>query len=159
MAAVLFIASIVAVGMISYVRSFPGPSFTGPLPPLTSEQSRISRRLSDHVRHIAGDIGGRSIRDKPQGLIATSDYLEQQLKTFGLAVERQVFTADGMEVANIIGERRGSDEIVVFGAHYDTCLGLPGANDNGSGVAATLVLAERLKTDPGKTVRFAFFVN
>ena len=39
------------------------------------------------------------------------------------------------------------DETLVIGAHYDTTPGSSGANDNGSGVAAALVVAEELSDD------------
>ena len=52
------------------------------------------------------------------------------------------------------------DEIVVIGAHYDTVSGSPGANDNGSGVAALLALARRFAARPvARTLRFVAFVN
>ena len=39
------------------------------------------------------------------------------------------------------------DETLIIGAHYDTTPDSPGANDNGSGVAAALVVAEELSDD------------
>ena len=52
------------------------------------------------------------------------------------------------------------EEIVVVGAHYDTVPGTPGANDNASGVAATLALARRFaKRKIGRTLRFVAFAN
>ena len=36
---------------------------------------------------------------------------------------------------------------LIIGAHYDTTPNSPGANDNGSGVAAALVVAEELSDD------------
>ena len=145
--------------MVSFLRKLPGRSFTGPLPPLTPKQAEISRRLREHVQRIAGDIGGRSIRERPQGLAVCAAYVEEELRRYGLVVDRQMFAADCMEVANVVGERPASEEIIVFGAHYDTCLGLPGANDNASGIAATLFLAETLKNPARKSVRFVFFAN
>jgi Zn-dependent M28 family amino/carboxypeptidase len=145
--------------MVSLLRKLPGRSFTGPLPPLTPRQAEISRRLREHVQRIASGIGGRSIREQPQGLAACAAYIEGELRRYGLVVERQTFTADCMDVANVVGERSASEEIIVFGAHYDTCLGRPGANDNASGIAATLYLAETLKNPARKSVRFAFFAN
>lgn len=45
-------------------------------------------------------------------------------------------------------------------AHYDTVIGTPGANDNSSGVAATLALARRFaKRNTDRTLRFVAFVN
>ena len=42
-------------------------------------------------------------------------------------------------------------EIILIGAHYDSVFGSPGANDNGSGVAAMLALARRFAGKTGKT--------
>ena len=61
--------------------------------------------------------------------------------------------------AEIPGKTRPG-EIVVVGAHYDTVVGTPGANDNTSGVAATLALARRFsKLENDRTLRFVAFVN
>jgi Zn-dependent M28 family amino/carboxypeptidase len=66
-------------------------------------------------------------------------------------------------VRNLEVELAGSsqaDEIIVVGAHYDSVVGCPGANDNGSGVAAAIELARRLmERDLSRTVRLVFFVN
>ena len=53
-----------------------------------------------------------------------------------------------------------SPEIVLVGAHYDSVFGAPGANDNGSGVAALLALARRFAgKQTHHTLRFVAFVN
>ena len=60
---------------------------------------------------------------------------------------------------NIIAEKPGSGNgVVVLGAHYDTVPNSPGANDNGSGVATLLTIADELadKTLP-YTMRFLLF--
>jgi Zn-dependent M28 family amino/carboxypeptidase len=64
-------------------------------------------------------------------------------------------------VRNIEAELPGrSAELVVVGAHYDSVSGSPGANDNGSGVAAALELARLMRDSrPERTVRFVWFVN
>jgi hypothetical protein len=68
---------------------------------------------------------------------------------------------DGRTCHNIEAEIRGArPEIVVIGAHYDSVFGSPGANDNGSGVAALLALARRFAGKPtGQTLRFVAFAN
>lgn len=64
---------------------------------------------------------------------------------------------------NLIAEIPGSrfpDETVVVGAHYDTLGHIDGANDNGSGVAALLSIAEVFMlsgVQPERTVRFVLF--
>jgi len=55
---------------------------------------------------------------------------------------------------------KNPQEIVVVGAHYDTIAGSPGANDNGSGIAALLELARLIGTERLKrSVRLVAFVN
>ena len=49
---------------------------------------------------------------------------------------------------------------MLVGAHYDSVFGAPGANDNGTGVAALLALARRFAGKEAKhTLRFVAFVN
>ncbi len=51
---------------------------------------------------------------------------------------------------NVVAELENdieNDETLIIGAHYDTTPDSPGANDNGSGVAAALVVAEELSDD------------
>ena len=50
--------------------------------------------------------------------------------------------------AEIPGARPGN---LLIGAHYDSVFGSPGANDNGTGVAATLALARRFAGESQNT--------
>ena len=60
-------------------------------------------------------------------------------------------------IAELNNEIEG-DQVVLIGAHYDTTPWTEGANDNGSGVAAALVLAEELIDDDLPfDLRFVFF--
>ncbi|MCI0857914.1 MAG: M20/M25/M40 family metallo-hydrolase [Chloroflexi bacterium] len=62
---------------------------------------------------------------------------------------------------NVIAEKPGGPDaigVVVLGAHYDTVPDVPGANDNASGTAVLLTLAEQLQNQPLPfTVRFIGF--
>ena len=62
---------------------------------------------------------------------------------------------------NIIATKPGTRDphrVLVVGAHRDTVEGAPGANDNTSGVATALEVAEVLRHTPlALTVRFIFF--
>lgn len=65
-------------------------------------------------------------------------------------------------VHNVEAERVGThhpDEIVVVGAHYDSCRGGPGADDNATGVATLLALAAMLEAPLRRTVRLVAFAN
>ena len=57
---------------------------------------------------------------------------------------------------NVIAERPGTGKrVTMLGAHLDSVREGPGINDNGSGVAVTLALAERLRGQKG--LRFGFW--
>jgi Zn-dependent M28 family amino/carboxypeptidase len=61
---------------------------------------------------------------------------------------------------NVIAEKTGAndDNVVMAGAHLDSVLAGPGINDNGSGSAAILEVAEQLaKVKTQNTVRFAWW--
>jgi Zn-dependent M28 family amino/carboxypeptidase len=97
-------------------------------------------------------------------LVRSEAYLRQRWEAQGYAVERLPFTVDGHEVANlqvVIPGTSLADEVVVVGAHYDTCELNPGANDNASGVAAMLELSAHFAKSPppARTLRFVAFVN
>ena len=62
--------------------------------------------------------------------------------------------------ANVIAESAYGDpsNVVIAGAHLDSAFGSPGINDNGSGVAALLEVAELMgKVEAYNRVRFAFW--
>jgi Zn-dependent M28 family amino/carboxypeptidase len=151
-----------AAAFYMFMTQHPRRSHTGPLPRLTSDQARLRDRLRLHVEAIASGIGGRSLYERYSALAGTVTYIAAELQKYGLTSARQPFTVSRREVVNVETEIRGSskpDEVVIFGAHYDTAGGLPGANDNTSGVAAVLAMAERVRQLPERTVRFVFFVN
>src|SRR5258706_101242 len=99
----------------------------------------------------------------PVQLQHAAEYIEQQWRTQGYVVMRQTYKVGAVECANLevtIPGKARSNEIVVVGAHYDSVLGAPGANDNGSGVAAMLEISRKFTTIPSdRTVRFVAFVN
>ena len=146
--------------MSSFACTMPGKSFTGPLPPATAAELSLADELKQTVIHLAVTLGHRDT-DHPEILAKSADYIEQQLTDAGLKVTRQKYDVGNQACANLIAEVKGkSDEIVLVGAHYDSVLGSPGANDNGSGVAALLALARRMAKDqPNRTLRLAAFVN
>ncbi|MFD6752890.1 M28 family metallopeptidase [Micromonospora gifhornensis] len=63
---------------------------------------------------------------------------------------------------NVLAERRGKSgangPIVMISAHYDTVIGAPGANDDGSGTALCMELGRVLKSIPtNATIRFGLW--
>jgi hypothetical protein len=125
--------------------------------------ARVSRDLLvAHVETLAGEIGERNVF-LPEALQAAADYIEAEWRRQGYEVERQWYETHGLECANLEVTRRGTaapDEILLIGAHYDSVHGSPGANDNGTGVAALLELSRMfIEAEPEISVRFVAFVN
>ena len=105
----------------------------------------LASRLRAHVETLAGTIGERNVF-RPEGLAAARDYIETTWRAQGYEVGAQEYEAGGVICANLEVSRTGAGragEILVVGAHYDSVRGCPGANDNGSGVAALLEIARR----------------
>lgn len=142
----------------------PGQSYSGPLQPLTDGERLTRERLAAHVERLAGVIGERNMW-RPDSLAATADYIESEFRALGFPVASQAYrvSSPAGPARNLEIEIRGSGgpgEIVVIGAHYDSVPGSPGANDNGSGVAALIELARLLKGEIfPRSLRLVAFVN
>jgi glutaminyl-peptide cyclotransferase len=119
-------------------------------------------RAYEHVKKVV-EMGPRPAGS--EALKKTQQYINAELKSYGLKVIPDSFEADTTRgkkpMKNIIGELPGEKtEVVVIAGHYDTKLqpGFVGANDGGSSTAAVLEMARALsKTKPEYTLWFAFF--
>lgn len=147
------------------ILPMPGSSYQGKLPPLTTDEQQLKANLEHHIHVLATEIGDRNYLN-PAGLTAAAQYLSDTWQAAGYTVERQRYrakSAGDQAFENLIVEIPGCDrknEIIIIGGHYDSVSGCPAANDNGSGSAATLELALRLKNcQPSRTLRFVQFVN
>lgn len=163
---VLGIAAAAGFGIWSLVKAVrrmttvPGKSFRGMLPALTAEEADLAQRLEYHVRYLADEVGVRHL-DVPGSLEAAGARIVRELTSCGLTVQEQRYKLDGHSLVNyevVLPGTTRPDEIVVLGAHYDTHLDSPGADDNASGVASVIEMARRLKdTKMDRTVRFVIF--
>jgi peptidase M28-like protein len=146
--------------------------------PLSPEEVALREELRADVQKLAGEIGERNMWHYTQ-LNAAADFIEDSFSRAGLHPRRDSYEIRGQACHNIEAEIPGRPQgttasqpshlpIIVIGAHYDSVFGSPGANDNGSGVAALLALARRfasrdaerrLTQTPYKTLRFVAFVN
>lgn len=124
--------------------------------------------LREDVLALAVDIGERNLRDtlRARRLGLARDYLVQRLEGAGYPVRLHAYDAAGHQVENVEVELRGTtypEQVLVVGAHYDSAHHSPGANDNGTGVAALLALAELFQggavARPSCTVRFVAFAT
>jgi Zn-dependent M28 family amino/carboxypeptidase len=120
------------------------------------------QRLRTHVYELASKIGEHNIFH-PDALHAAEAYITQEWRQQGYDVRKQTYTAQGVECANLEITRAGNgrnNDVILIGAHYDSVLGSPGANDNGSGVSALLELSRLFKdVAPETSLRFVAFVN
>ena len=141
----------------------PGTSYHDELPATDAALRSLEDELRQDVHRLADEIGERNVAQSPRQLARAADAIESQFNAAGYTVARQRYAVDGTACFNLEVELRGTarpEEIVVVGAHYDTAVGTPGANDNTSGVAGTLALARRMaRSQPGRTLRFVAFVN
>lgn len=122
----------------------------------------LAARLERHVRTLAETIGERNIYH-PAALAEAEEYIVSRWQAMGYEVVRQTYELEGAACSNLEVTRPGnrrSGDIVLIGAHYDSVVGSPGANDNGSGVAVLLEMARGFAAvDVDRTVRFVAFVN
>jgi len=127
---------------------------------LNEAETALRAELVSDVQKLAGEIGERNMSRYPQ-LLAAADFIETSLVNARLTPRQDSYELRGRTLHNIEAEIRGtSPEIFIIGAHYDSVSGCPGANDNGSGVAALLALARRFAGKPARqTLRFVAFVN
>ncbi len=158
----VFAGSLVSVAGASPASAGPG----------AGELSRDLRRAVDAADLRArlqplGAIAARSGGNRAAGTVGykrSTRYVATTLRRAGYAVRFQPFTfidrgrrrAARNVIANL--NRGGGKRVVMVGAHLDSVREGPGANDNGSGVAATLELAVELaRLRPDVNVRFAFW--
>jgi len=137
--------------------------------PLSPDEVVLREELRAKVQELAGEIGERNMWHYA-ALNAAADFIEDSFSQAGLRTRRDSYETRGQPCHNVEAEIQGDrPEIIVIGAHYDSVFGSPGANDNGSGAAAVLALAQRFAAretersrpsrTPNKTLRFVAFVN
>jgi Zn-dependent M28 family amino/carboxypeptidase len=140
----------------------PGRSYTGALPPLQPAEIALQTALQKDVQKLAVEIGLRNA-GADQKLDAAKRFLEQALTEAGYPVTPQEYQIDGKSYTNLAVQRLGTakpNEVVLIGGHYDSAFTSPGANDNGTGAAATLELAKLFANkSTHRTIRFVEFTN
>ncbi len=125
-----------------------------------SENLEIASRARRIVEVLARKFPSRN------GLAAgnltrAGEFIEEEFVALGLKVEAQAFGTFSTRVKNLIVEKQGRDgakPAIVIGAHYDTVISTPGADDNASGVAGLLELARLLRNYPNeRPIHFVAF--
>lgn len=121
----------------------------------------------------AGEFYAEDFKNEVAAKIPKTDPNYDHWKGFTLSMMKTLDSVKGVKGVNFVWEKKGTvkpDDVIVIGANYDTLLNdpktmlvdtkgnMPGADNNGTGVAALLSMAELLnKLDLPKTVRLVFF--
>lgn len=126
----------------------------------SSECEELRKRLRSHLSIIACE---RDIYFNPVAYRAVRQYVREQLEQWGEVQTCEFDVQDGssqQEGVNLILDIPGELDKppVLVGAHYDGVPGSPGADDNASGVAVLLELAQAIAQNPARVpVRFVAF--
>lgn len=109
--------------------------------------------LDGHVAALAA-----SPRASASQRTAARTYLTSELSALGYTVELNSYSS-GANVWARLDSDLGATRTIVVGAHFDSVSGVPGANDNATGVAMVLALARYLRDIDCRThdVIFALF--
>ena len=155
---------VLALGAMWWIMiRMPGKSYRGELPAPDDALISLAGELRRDIDRLAAQIGERNVLNRPQQLAQAADYIETEFQAAGYEVKRQWYPVGDCQCCNLEVEIAGTErpqEIVVVGAHYDSVVGTPGANDNASGVAAVLALARRFaERKTGRTLRFVALAN
>lgn len=135
--------------------------------PIADWSTNLAERLERDVRVLAEQFPSRSIL-APATLEAAAVWLEAQLEDIGYDVQSQPYQMPGphgtiLSLRNLYVEVPSAinpDHWLVVGAHYDTVPDSPGADDNASGVAGVLALADYFHDRPQHVgLRFELYTN
>ncbi len=115
------------------------------------------KELEEHVKFLSELTPARNYRNI-QSLNAASDYIENHFTKYGYSPKYQTYEVKGQQYKNIIASYGNPNApVFVIGAHYDVCGDQPGADDNGSGVASLLSLAQKFSQEkPALPFRIEF---
>ncbi len=157
------IGALLLAGAAARYLVFPLQPHTRQLGALDEDQRAIALNLETHIRAVASEPHNLAY---PEALERSAVYIEETLARIGYDVRWQVFDVEGHQVRNIEVVLTPASEkarTLVIGAHYDAADDCPGANDNGTGVAALLEMARLLREQPLQAprlrMRLVFFVN
>lgn len=125
---------------------------------ITNNVNSTSREIDTDVISIINKINKSIVSSYLEGLVGcgirytgtkncnkAAEYIYNQFKQMGLDVEYQNWKIPFIKGKNVIATKPGSDPesdaVFIICAHYDTWKNTVGANDDGSGIAVMLTIA------------------
>ena len=130
-------------------------------PPLSTPVVDYAAAARGYVKALT-DIGPRPAGTEAES--ATAKYIADALNGMGYSAETQPFIANDasgnpVSSANVVAVKGGkSAQEIIVGAHYDSVEVGKGADDNASGVAVMLEVANQIKNESTPfTIRFIAF--
>jgi len=163
----VFLFGVIALVSIYFINVvvMPGTSYNNGLVALTESDEAIKSALQQHVKQLAVTIGERNQFIKGS-LEKSAKYIKDEFSKCSSKVTFEAYLSKNNEVKNVVAmsnkRNKGNSEqgVIVIGAHYDSAVDSPGANDNATGVAALLVLCNRLKNYSFKhNIHWVAFTN
>ncbi|WP_041765508.1 M28 family peptidase [[Leptolyngbya] sp. PCC 7376] len=111
----------------------------------------LKERLTTHLKHI---IRNRDPYFSAAGHFYVKEYVRQTMEEHG-EPESFRFEAQGKTHGNIILDLCADDAVqtkppILIGAHYDAVISCPGADDNGTGLAVLLEMANFFSQNPAR---------
>ncbi|MCX8033836.1 MAG: M28 family peptidase [Thermodesulfovibrio sp.] len=96
-----------------------------------------------------------------EALSLIGKFIYEQFREYGYIVEFDEFSYNGRDYKNIIATTEGissKKDWLLIGAHYDSAMGSPGADDNASGIAVMLEVARVIRDNPvAEKLKFVAF--
>ena len=137
------IAVVLAFALAGWIVTQPGCVAHG-----ASVVSVDPARLRSHVVKLSEEFHPRSYAQR-ENLARCARYIAGELAAASAVVSTQGYTVGSLQFQNVIGRfGPATGDVIIVGAHYDSCDETPGADDNASGVAGLLELARLLAHAP-----------
>ena len=140
---------------------WPSSQFSAKPPPQTPSPPAFAALKDGLNEHLSSLVGDRNPDFAPLKHRIVQDYIQQNLARHGSGT-RHTFEHQGrlhhnwiLDLPAALSRNAAPQKIpappILLGAHYDTVPGSPGADDNATGVAVLLMLAEQLAACPGRS--------
>jgi Peptidase family M28 len=159
----IFVAGIFIITGFASIPTKAGPALqplTSPDPQIINMMQQVNESLLYYYNTHLTAFGPRYTGT--ENSTKASQYIYDEFRAMGLPVEFHNWTFDQFTDRNVVATLQGTDTssnaTFIICGHYDTVRISPGANDDGSGVAAVLTTAKILSQYSfNYTIRFITF--